>query len=562
MSQSTAAGEWKWDRRRAVQTIAVVVGADGEERPRFGSGYLLTPHLVLTAAHVLHGGVSAKVRFVSAPGEVHEMSAIAVFTSPDPKKADVAVLRLEDAAMARVPPVVFGSVVEVVECQALGFPKLTADEDAQRGWYRDSHHAVGRCFPDSLGYTGKLALRVDPPAPDLKGPPWGGMSGAAVFAGGKLVAIVSEHHPSQGLGSLTATRVESWYRLQDKHPGALAWLRELTGLPAQAEELPTVRAEAARPAPDPVTAEPAEPETGPSDATDRTGASTKKRVRRPATGLQHSHLTPAQALYHQWCEALAEEDDTLIGELYHPDAVHVSVHTGHVALGAPQIVAGFADLFHRAGPVTVKALNDGFIDLGGTLIVESTQATRSDERTAYDVFNLDAEGRIRIHAGGSIQPRFPRPVPASSGTPGREFAQRYLDATLAMNANALANLYAPNAVQVGPYGTGHNGRDAIMQSVLQSWRTNGPPRLKPLSRFVEGPGVVVLEGVENISLSDTRGDVEFYLVWLLHQGQAVLETIRLINPRLGELRQMETKAAELHAQVWRDFADGLRRNSW
>ena len=37
------------------------------------------------------------------------------------------------------------------------------------------------------------------------------MSGAAVWAAGRIVAVVAEHHPSEGTGRLTARRIDRAY---------------------------------------------------------------------------------------------------------------------------------------------------------------------------------------------------------------------------------------------------------------------------------------------------------------------------------------------------------------
>ena len=51
-----------------------------------------------------------------------------------------------------------------------------------------------------------------PPRLEHGGPsPWAGMSGAAVWADGRIVAVVAEHHPGEGTGRLTARRIDRAY---------------------------------------------------------------------------------------------------------------------------------------------------------------------------------------------------------------------------------------------------------------------------------------------------------------------------------------------------------------
>ena len=71
---------------------------------------------------------------------------------------------------------------------------------------RDDRGAVqpARGHPRGLG----AAPEHDP---DPRRSPWGGMSGAAVWSAGRVIGLVAEHHRSDGLGRLAATRVDRWY---------------------------------------------------------------------------------------------------------------------------------------------------------------------------------------------------------------------------------------------------------------------------------------------------------------------------------------------------------------
>ncbi|MFJ5675696.1 NACHT domain-containing protein [Streptomyces sp. NPDC093097] len=221
MSPATG-GAWEpqgLDTRRAVQIVTTRRASAG----RRGSGYQVTGDVVLTAAHVVSGAVSVRVRFVTEDGVTWDVDAETVWDDSD---VDVALLRISnDPYFARqytdeVPPVRFGRPEQPVACEALGFPRFrlrrdtaSPDHGAPRT-YRDTQHALGQAVPaaglrqGTLEISGLEAPRDDP---DPKRSPWEGMSGAAVWSGGCLIGIISEHHPGDGLGRLTARPVNRWY---------------------------------------------------------------------------------------------------------------------------------------------------------------------------------------------------------------------------------------------------------------------------------------------------------------------------------------------------------------
>ncbi|MGP3947664.1 NACHT domain-containing protein [Streptomyces sp. 7N604] len=230
------------DLRRVVQIITTH-GAGPEGR---GSGYQVAGDVVLTAAHVVCDATSVQVRFLTKDGGTRELPGEPVWAD---SASDIALLRIADDSStgglcaAHVSPVRFGRISQPVDCEALGFPKFKLRPDtASPGrdapmWYRDSHHARGKTTPLSNLRAGSLEISVDPPEydPEPGRSPWEAMSGAAVWSGGCLIGVISEHHRSDGLGRLAASQVARWYTVLT--PAQISELSSLIGLPAQADQL-------------------------------------------------------------------------------------------------------------------------------------------------------------------------------------------------------------------------------------------------------------------------------------------------------------------------------------
>ncbi|UXY31136.1 serine protease [Streptomyces sp. HUAS TT20] len=223
----------------------MVRAAGGAQGPgRRGSGYRVGPRWVLTAAHVVQGSTQGDVRVrfdADRPDEWNARTRVALASD----KADLALLEITDPppgphAAPAVPPV-YGDLPDTdlhLPCSTLGFPRFKLRTDRMRSLndgspsqYRDSCHANGLTSVLSNRREGTLELAVTPPAadPDPRRSPWEGMSGAAVWQDGRLVGLVSAHHPADGLGRLAATRVSHWYALLN--PAELSTLHECAGLP-------------------------------------------------------------------------------------------------------------------------------------------------------------------------------------------------------------------------------------------------------------------------------------------------------------------------------------------
>ncbi|MCW2859144.1 MAG: sle [Actinoallomurus sp.] len=189
-------------RDRVAQLVVTYAG-----RQRRGSGYLIGTGTVLTAAHVVEGAESVLARFEpDLPGE-RTTAATSWRVHPG---ADFAVVDIEPTG-GEVRPTTFGQVSDRVarlQAQAVGFPRWKLRRDDAP--YRDAHHAVGEIAVLSNYRSGSLEFLVPaPPAAAADGgSPWEGMSGAAVWVAGRIVGVVSEHHPGDGLRRLTVARLD------------------------------------------------------------------------------------------------------------------------------------------------------------------------------------------------------------------------------------------------------------------------------------------------------------------------------------------------------------------
>ncbi|MGX7763566.1 NACHT domain-containing protein [Streptomyces angustmyceticus] len=282
-ADSRASGPAGLDPGRVVQVLTTCRAGPG----RRGSGYRVSGHAVLTAAHVVSDAASVRLRFFTEDGGTTEVPGEPVWADA---AMDVAVLRIAGDAStgppgaAGITPVRFAGITRPVECEALGFPRfrLRPDRESADGdgptWYRDSHHARGTTTPLSYLRAGSLEITVEPPEydPEPGRSPWEGMSGAAVWSGGYVIGVVSEHHRFDGLGRFAASQVKRWYRLA---PDRLDALSALIGLPAGADRLTEL----------PLPLPPPRPPDGPEPA----HAPEAREVREAVGKLAHD-------VYEQW----------------------------------------------------------------------------------------------------------------------------------------------------------------------------------------------------------------------------------------------------------------------
>ncbi len=220
----------------------IVTRADGS-RCR-GSGYRTSADTVLTAAHVVDGSATVLVRF---DADLPTQWSVAGRVAATDGATDVAVVVLGPADGSTVRPpaqqTAFGRVGAAagpLDVVAVGFPlfKLRSELSPNgRALFRETHQAFGRVAPLSNRRTATYEVTVEPPgpSPDPSVSPWEGMSGSAVWADDRVVGVVTDHHEAEGLGRLTAARLD---RVTD--PG----VRGALGLPADPLQLPDVASRA------------------------------------------------------------------------------------------------------------------------------------------------------------------------------------------------------------------------------------------------------------------------------------------------------------------------------
>jgi WD40 repeat protein len=205
---------------RVVEVIAVL-GEPAHPTYRYGSGCVVAGRTVLTAAHVVKGAVSVKVR--DRDKVVHEAALDLRFvgdvSGPGPDLApDLALVEITGpwidvpamglAAVDRES--VSGDPVE--RCHAVGYPAFMERKTAGGDPFRETADAFGH-LPVLAGLAlGLLSVEVSsapcelpPEQTKLGESQWSGMSGGPVVADGLLLGVVTEHARRAGPSAIMAT---------------------------------------------------------------------------------------------------------------------------------------------------------------------------------------------------------------------------------------------------------------------------------------------------------------------------------------------------------------------
>jgi WD40 repeat protein len=211
---------------RVVEVIADL-GPLVVSRYRYGSGCIVHGRAVLTAAHVVAGAASVVVR----DPDRREYAATVdpqFMGDPDGAGPDLALLEIGDPAFAgELPPIGLAAVDRdsatgepVERCHAVGYPWFA--ETPSPTAMRDTVDAIGVVPVLSKLKMGLLSVQVTvtprelpPEETALGASQWSGMSGAPVFAAGRLLGVVTEHAPREGPSAITAVPLTALQRVAD-----------------------------------------------------------------------------------------------------------------------------------------------------------------------------------------------------------------------------------------------------------------------------------------------------------------------------------------------------------
>lgn len=158
---------------------------------RQGSGCLLSPRVVLTAAHVVAHGSDIRV---VVPGGRGPVRCERVWQRED-ASCDAALLLADEPLTDDDPDRAWNpwgrirGIAPVPGCEAIGFPYVQRGGEGRL----ESEHVTGTVKRGSALLRQAYVIDIDQvPAPRADGgSPWAGFSGAALFARGRLVGVVT-----------------------------------------------------------------------------------------------------------------------------------------------------------------------------------------------------------------------------------------------------------------------------------------------------------------------------------------------------------------------------------
>jgi ketosteroid isomerase-like protein len=137
---------------------------------------------------------------------------------------------------------------------------------------------------------------------------------------------------------------------------------------------------------------------------------------RPPLGQQQGQGTPqtrGQAFYRRLCTAIETQDLTILGGVYHPDAVSISSSTNQFLQGREAIISSLKQSFQNGGFIKLKSV-ESFVETEEVICAEATETCKLGtpmggvqfDTLSYEVYILRA-GKVQQHFGGLISPRVP-----------------------------------------------------------------------------------------------------------------------------------------------------------
>ena len=198
---------------RVVEVIADR-GPASPERYSYGSGCIVAGRTVLTSAHVVAGAQQVWLRRVDKTELAASLDPAFVGDPAGIGAPDLALVRIDEESWTDAPRLGLGRIDRdhpsggpVEGGRAVGYPWFAQRERATV--VRGLVDVSGQIPLLSHAEEGLLSLEVTiepPPRPggDPNRSQWSGMSGAAVFAAGRLVGVAAEHVPRAGDSAIIA----------------------------------------------------------------------------------------------------------------------------------------------------------------------------------------------------------------------------------------------------------------------------------------------------------------------------------------------------------------------